>query len=75
MDAPVDYRKMGSYLAETRDYNTVEIQTEFYSTWLDNTKAKFLLNWRPHYDLKRMIDEAFDYQRAENDPRIIWYPG
>jgi len=75
MDEPVDYRKMGNYLAETRGYNTVEIQAEFHSTWLDNAKAKFLLDWRPQYDLKRMIDEAFDYQRPEDDPRIIWYPG
>ena len=75
MDEPVDYRKMGRYLAQNRGYNTVEIQSEFHSTWLDNTKAKFLLDWRPQYDLKRIIDEAFDYQRAEDDPRIIWYPG
>jgi len=75
MDEPVDYRQVGNYLTETRGYNTVEIGSEFYSTWLDNAKAKFLLDWRPQYDLKRLIDDAFDYQRTEDDPRIIWYPG
>jgi nucleoside-diphosphate-sugar epimerase len=75
MDEPVDYRKMGDYLAATRDYRTVEIATPHYSTWLDNTKAKFLLGWRPQYDLTRLIDAAFDYQRAEDDPRVVWYPG
>jgi nucleoside-diphosphate-sugar epimerase len=75
MDEPVDYGKTGDYLKRTRGYNTVEIPTEFHSTWLDNTKAKFLLDWRPEYDLERLIDAAFDYQRAEDDPRIIWYPG
>ncbi|RMF76223.1 MAG: NAD(P)-dependent oxidoreductase [Chloroflexi bacterium] len=75
MDEPVDYRKMGAYLRETRGYPTVDIATEFHSTWLDNTKAKFLLDWRPQYDLERMIDEAFDYQRSPDDPRKIWYPG
>jgi nucleoside-diphosphate-sugar epimerase len=75
MDEPVDYGLMGDYLAETRGYQTVEIPSEWHSTWLDNTKAKFLLGWRPVYDLKRLIDEAFDYQRAADDPRIIWYPG
>ena len=75
MDEPVDYRKMGDYLAQTRGYHTVEILTEYHSTWLDNAKAKFLLGWRPHYDLARLIDAAFDYQRAADDPRIIWYPG
>jgi Nucleoside-diphosphate-sugar epimerases len=75
MDEPVDYRKMGDYLAATRGYRTVEIRTPYHSTWLDNAKAKFLLGWRPRYTLERLIDEAFDYQRAADDPRIVWYPG
>jgi UDP-glucose 4-epimerase len=75
MDEPVDYGAMGAYLHETRGLPLVEIQTEYHSTWLDNTKAKFLLGWRPEYDLKRMIDEAFDYVRAKDDPRKVWYPG
>ncbi len=75
MDEPVDYRKLGDYLAATRGYQTVEIPTQYHSTWLDNAKAKFLLGWRPRYDLQRLIDEAFDYRRAEDDPRRIWYQG
>lgn len=75
MDAPIDYRKVGDYLAATRGFPTVEIQTDYHSTWLDNAKAKFLLGWQPRYDMERMVDEAFDYQRAADDPRIIWYPG
>ena len=74
-DEPVDYRRMGDYLAETRGYRTVEIQTQYHSTWLDNAKAKFLLGRRPRYDLTRLIDTAFDYQRAADDPRMVWYPG
>jgi len=75
MDEPVDYGEVGKYLNETRGLPRVEIKTEYHSTWLDNTKAKFLLGWHPEYDLKRMIDSAFDYFRAEDDPRVIWYPG
>jgi UDP-glucose 4-epimerase len=75
MDEPVDYGAVGKYLSQTRGLPTVEVQTPYYSTWLDNTKAKFLLDWRPEYDLKKMIDSAWDYQRAPDDPRIIWYPG
>lgn len=75
MDEPVDYGEMGKYLHETRGLPSVEIKTQYHSTWLDNTKAKFLLGWRPEYDLKKMIDAAFDYVRAEDDPRTIWYPG
>ncbi|NWG17707.1 MAG: NAD(P)-dependent oxidoreductase [Chloroflexi bacterium] len=75
MDEPVDYRELGDYLAQSRGLPTVDIITEYHATWLDNTKAKFLLGWRPVYDLKRMTDEAWAYQRAADDPRIIWYPG
>ena len=75
MDEPVDYRQVGEYLAASRGLPTVDIQTPYHSTWLDNTKAKFLLNWRPMYDLKKMINAAWDYQRAADDPRVIWYPG
>jgi UDP-glucose 4-epimerase len=75
MDEPLDYRELGDYLAQTRGMKPVEIESPFHATWLDNTKAKFLLGWRPVYDLKRMADAAFDYQRAETDPRIVWYPG
>ena len=75
MDEPVDYAEMAAYLHETRNLPSVEIQTEFYATWLDNAKAKFLLGWRPEYDLKKLIDSAFNYERAEDDPRKVWYPG
>jgi len=75
MNEPVDYGEMGAYLAETRGLPTVPIRTAFHSTWLDNTKARFLLGWRPEVDLKKMIDLAWDYQRAEDDPRVVWYPG
>lgn len=75
MDEPVDYRALADYLHATRGYPCVEIPTPFHSTWLDNAKAKFLLGWRPQYDLQRMTDEAFDYQRGADDPRKIWYPG
>jgi len=75
MDEPVDYGEMGKYLTETRGVPTVEIETEYYSTWLDNTKAKLLLGWRPEYDLAKLTDAAFDYKRTADDPRVIWYPG
>ena len=75
MDEPIDYGKMGQYLNATRGLPIVEIKTEYHSTWLENTKAKFLLGWRPEYDMKKIIDSALDYQRAQDEPRTIWYPG
>ena len=75
MDEPVDYRKLAEHLKRTRGLLSVDVTTPYRSTWLDNTKAKFLLGWRPKYDLARLTDEAFDYRRAGDDPRKVWYPG
>ncbi len=75
MDEPVDYRQVADYLRETRAMPSVEITTPYWSTWMDNSKAKFLLDWRPRFDLKRLIDDAWSYQRSETDPRKVWYPG
>ena len=75
MDEPVDYGELGAYLTRSRGLPTVGVRTPYHSTWLDNSKARFLLGWRPQYDLRRMTDEAWDYKRAADDPRVIWYPG
>jgi nucleoside-diphosphate-sugar epimerase len=75
MDEPVDYQALADYLKATRGLPSVGITTPYHSTWLDNTKAKFLLGWRPEYDLKKMVESAWAYQRVESDPRMIWYPG
>ena len=75
MDEPVDYRKMADYLQQTRGLPSVDVQTQFHRTWLDNSKAKFLLGWRPEYDLQALIDGAWNYQREADDPRVVWYPG
>jgi UDP-glucose 4-epimerase len=75
MDEPVDYRKLAEHLKRTRGLPSIDVKTPYHSTWLDNAKAKFLLGWRPRYDLARMADEAFDYRRGPDDLRKVWYPG
>ncbi len=75
MDEPVNYRELADHLRQTRGYPSVDIRTPYHSTWLDNSKARFLLGWRPKYDLRRLTDEAFAYRRSSDDPRKIWYPG
>ena len=75
MDEPLDYGQMAAYLAESRGLGSVAVSTTHHSTWLDNTKAKLLLGWRPRYDLERLIDAAWEYERAPDDPRQVWYPG
>jgi UDP-glucose 4-epimerase len=75
MDEPVDYGELARYLGETRGLPAVPVKTPYFSTWLDNAKAKFTLGWRPQYDLKKMTDAAWSYQRSPEDPRVVWYPG
>jgi nucleoside-diphosphate-sugar epimerase len=75
MDEPVDYGELAAYLAESRGLPAVEVKTPYHSTWLDNSKAKFALGWRPVYDLKKLADAAWDYKRTADEPRLVWYPG
>jgi nucleoside-diphosphate-sugar epimerase len=75
MDEPVDYGEAAEYLATTRGLPSVRIPTQYHSTWLDNARAKFLLNWRPKVGMRELVDRAWDYMRAPDDPRTVWYPG
>jgi nucleoside-diphosphate-sugar epimerase len=75
MDQPVDYGVVGERLSARSGLQPVEIDTPFHSNWLDNSKARMLLGWAPEVGLEQMIERAWRYRRAENDPRIVWYPG
>ncbi|TCN33067.1 NAD-dependent epimerase/dehydratase family protein [Sinorhizobium americanum] len=75
MDRPIDYGELAAYLARTRGLASVDIPSRFHSNWMDNSKAKYLLGWRPDYGLEKLIDSAWQYERSEEDPRIVWYPG
>ncbi|HZC27250.1 MAG TPA: NAD(P)-dependent oxidoreductase [Actinopolymorphaceae bacterium] len=75
MDEPVNYQQVAEHLAKTRGLPFVEVPTPFHSTWLDNAKARLLLDWSPRYDTERLIDAAWAYERSPDDPRIVWYPG
>jgi UDP-glucose 4-epimerase len=75
MDRPVDYGAVAAHLKATRGLASVDVPSQFHSTWLDNAKAKHRLDWQPRYDLARLIDEAYAYSRAPDNPRKVWYPG
>jgi UDP-glucose 4-epimerase len=75
MDEPVDYREVAKYLNATRGMPSVDVATPYRSTWLDNTKAKLLLGWRPHVELPTLIEDAWTFRRSESDPRRVWYLG
>lgn len=75
MDEPVDYRKLADHLARTRGLPAKAIRGPYVSNWMDNSRAKAELGWRPSYDLARLIESAWTYQRPADEPRRIWYPG
>ena len=75
MDEPVDYGAVAAYLRETWGLDSLDIFSKYQSTWMDNSRAKFDLGWRPRYGLARLIDAAWAYQRDSADPRKVWYPG
>ena len=75
MDRPVDYGEVAAYLKGTRGLDSIDIPSGFHSNWMDNSKAKLELGWRPKYDLPKLIETAWSYRRAADDPRKIWYAG
>ena len=75
MNRPVDYGEVAAYLRATRGLNAIRIDSTLHSNWLDNAKARFLLDWEPAYDMQRLVDDAWNYERSPDEPRKIWYPG
>lgn len=75
MTRPVDYGEVAEYLSQTRGFDSIRIDSKFYSNWMDNAKAQHFLNWAPEYDLAQLIEDAWTYKRARDDPRRVWYPG
>ena len=69
MDEPVDYGQVAEHLRRRRSIPSVVCRTEFHSTWLDNSKAKFALGWRPRYCLRRFLDEAWGTCAAPTSTR------
>ena len=60
MDEPVDYGAVVAYLKETRGLDYLDIASNYHSNWMDNSRAKFELGWRPRYDLALLIDAAME---------------
>lgn len=75
MDEPVDYGAVARHLSETRGLPSTPVRGPYVSNWMDNARARAELGWRPAYDLRKLIDSAWDYQRSPDDPRKVWYPG
>ena len=75
MVEPVDYGQVAAHLKRTRGLDSIAVPSTYHSNWMDNSAAKYALDWRPVVDLPALIDRAWDYLRATDDQRVVWYPG
>jgi nucleoside-diphosphate-sugar epimerase len=75
MTDPIDYGVVARHLEQTHGLESVRIPTPFHSNILDNAKARHILGWAPKYGTAELVDAAFDYRRAPDDARKIWYVG
>jgi len=75
MTEPVDYGVIAEQLQRTRGMQPAEFHTNLHSNLLDNAKARLQLGWTPKVDMAALVDRAFDYVRAADDPRKVWYVG
>ncbi len=75
MTDPVDYGVVAEHLRATRGMTPVRVASPFHSNHLDNAKARQVLGWQPRFATRELIDAAFAYERAPDDPRKVWYPG
>lgn len=75
MDEPVDYAAVAAHLAATRGLPSTPVRGPYVGNWMDNSRAKAELGWRPSYDLAKLIDSAWNHVRPPSEPRRVWYPG
>lgn len=52
MDEPVDYAEVAAHLAETRGLPATPVRSPYVGNWMNNSRAKAELGWRPQYDLR-----------------------
>jgi UDP-glucose 4-epimerase len=75
MDEPVDTAAVAAHLKTTQGLGSIDIPSAYHSNWLDNTRAKLDLNWRPRTDLAKLIGAAWSFSAPPTNPRMVWYPG
>lgn len=74
MDRPVDYAETAALVHARTGAPVVDIATRFHSVFLDNSKAKAVLGWAPHYDPVRLVDAAWAFERRTGRDAPL-YPG
>lgn len=75
MEEPFDYGRAAAYISNRFGHEAVEIPTPFHSVWIDNMKARQLLNWSPKLNTQSLVDAAWAFQPANGSRREVVYPG
>ena len=76
MDEPVDYGELAAYLERVaRPADGRQSARRTTRPGSTTPRRSSCSAGGPQYDLQRMIDAAWDYQRHADEPRVVWYPG
>jgi nucleoside-diphosphate-sugar epimerase len=65
MAEPFDYVETAAYAADVLGIEVVELVDPVgQDFWMDITKARCLLGYRPQFDIRALIDRAVEFRRA-----------
>ncbi len=70
MTDPFDYVDAAQYAAERLGVGVLELVDPIgHDFCIDTTKARYLLGYQPHYDIRRLIDQAVEFRRSGSQRR------
>lgn len=70
MNEPFDYVDAAQYAAQQMGIDVLELVDPIgQDFWIDTTKARYVLGYRPQYDIRRLIDQAIEFRRSGEQRR------
>ncbi len=70
MTDPFNYVKAAQYVAQQLEIDVLELVDPVGRDFcIDTTKARYVLGYRPRYDIRRLIDEAVEFRQSGRQRR------
>ena len=71
MAEPFDYPEAAAYAAERLGIEVIELVDPVGQDFcMDVTKSRFVLGYRPEYDIESLIDRAVEFRRSGRPSRM-----
>lgn len=65
MNEPMDYADAAAYVAKQMNIEVLDLVDQVGQDFaIDISKARYVLGYRPQFDIYRLIDEALQFRRA-----------